>query len=128
MLQELKILKTNAHWTSYGKEAKIDGHLFDVKKFTFSGDSLVLYGIYDESEDLLNAMLDEMIGRRQENDQQTKNIQLYLFFTLGLSPNSNLEAYHQIIISRLNFAISASQYHISFHPELPTPPPKAELS
>ena len=40
-------------WIRPGKEASINGNLFDVENYELKGDSIVLTGLFDKDEDLL---------------------------------------------------------------------------
>jgi len=63
-LVTVRVDASSVTWTKAGKEAIVNGKMFDVKNFTTANGQIELVGLFDEGEDILMSQLDS-----QEEDR-----------------------------------------------------------
>jgi hypothetical protein len=63
-LRTITIDITAVHWIKKNKELTIDGKLFDVRSYTVNGSNVILTGLYDNDEDVLNDQMKNFIQQK----------------------------------------------------------------
>jgi len=63
-LRTISIDINTVHWTKKNKELIIDGKLFDVRSYTVNGSRLILTGLYDNDEDVLNEQMKSFVQQK----------------------------------------------------------------
>ncbi len=109
-------------WTRPGKEASIDGNLFDVKSYRLINDHFVLTGLFDKEEDLLI----KHIAHLQQKSANRTNSGPVIFKWLSSFPIHLEEGGSNTALSTLHqqYPLPAA---INFHSNkvvIDTPPPK----
>lgn len=64
-------------WTNKGKEASINGNMFDVEKFSVTGNDVQLTGLFDRDEDALFAHIN---NQQQNNSDATAGTSVLKWF------------------------------------------------
>ncbi|HYK45093.1 MAG TPA: hypothetical protein VEV83_07990 [Parafilimonas sp.] len=67
-LVTVRVDASSVTWTKTGKEALVNGKMFDVNQFTAVNGQIELVGLFDEDEDILMSQLDS-----QEEDRFPAN-------------------------------------------------------
>ena len=76
-LVSVTIPAADLHWHKRGREAVIDGKLFDVKTMRQTGGQIVLTGLFDEAETAIVNLLEQQTTHSRES-----NGMAYLFILL----------------------------------------------
>jgi hypothetical protein len=119
-LQTITINKSSFHWEEKGKEAWINGKLFDVKSIKESGDSVLLTGLFDEQE----TALVKNLFRQQHKENNGDNKLLTGFFHLFHFTHPGLQLPETSFKSLpREFASYCTDYH-SRQPKVNAPPPR----
>src|SRR5690349_16902621 len=54
----IQVKSSQIVWTEKGKEAIVNGNMFDVEHYKINGDEITLTGLFDKDEDALFAKID----------------------------------------------------------------------
>ena len=78
-------------WTREGREASINGHLFDVENYSTSGNTVTLTGLFDEDEDKLVSQLENAEQNQNEGDPENSVwfVNLMSLFVFFISSDRN---------------------------------------
>ena len=79
MIQTISVSHDSLRWIKKGKEALINGRLFDVESFTVSGTSISLTGFYDHQEEKLEAQLSELAEQGNDPAGPSRSLSLIKF-------------------------------------------------
>lgn len=124
-LISITVNKSEVKWTHKGKEAIINGSLFDVEEYSIKGDNIQFTGLFDEDEDKLVAQIENTQKNNSDNSNNTLMFQLLSCVSLYTENNqpASLSFFDKQIFSPLQNSVIHST-------ELPndTPPPKSILS
>ena len=77
-LVTIRVDASSVTWTKTGKEAMVDGKMFDVKKFAASNGQIELVGLFDEDEDILMSQLD---SQEEDNVPASGNALILKWFS-----------------------------------------------
>jgi hypothetical protein len=131
-LDRLELIKININSTAFNdddifdrvndKEFSYYGRMYDIYKEDISNDTLYLYCVSDENEDIINNAITIYINEKKSDNSNSaiSNI-IKIFITIALTPKS-------IEYNYLNTYKSISnQIHISYQNifiDIPDPPPR----
>lgn len=109
-------------WTRTGKEASINGNMFDVKSYIIKGDDIELTGLFDKDEDGLFTHIDNTQQKNSDATTGTSVLKLFGCF----SWNSNNIATQHLSSSVISSLQKNQQNNSLQNPFLSfdTPPPK----
>jgi len=83
-------VKTSAlTWTETGREASVNGKMFDVEKFIVKGNEVQLTGLYDKDEDALITQLDNQEKNNSEPTGSTLVLKWFSCFSWIQDRESN---------------------------------------
>lgn len=68
MLQTIRLKNNGYTWVKAGKEVLVSGRMFDVKRQVADKDETIFTGLYDEEENALNAIADNLWNQQSEKD------------------------------------------------------------
>ncbi len=80
MMQSISVNINDFQWVKKGKEARINGKLFDVKAFSVSGNQVLATGFFDHQEDKLVDQLHKLNPEKNDAAKSTPHIPLLKFF------------------------------------------------
>ncbi len=111
-------------WVKRNKEVTVDGKLFDVRSITVNGNVIILTGLYDNEEDILNEGMKNFVQQKNEQGAGMNHI----IFSLLFPPLYN----HNTIVSCQNIGQVVPQYFVPYREEqifekylsILTPPPR----
>lgn len=63
-LRTISVDITKLIWTKKGKEVLLDGKLFDVRSYTVNDSRVILTGLYDNDEDVLNEQMKNFVQQK----------------------------------------------------------------
>lgn len=108
-------------WTNKGKEASINGNMFDVEKFSVTGNDVQLTGLFDRDEDALFAHID---NQQQNNSDATAGTSVLKWFSC-FSWNANQANDEILPVQKISTAFIQENSFLQ-NPVLlcDTPPPK----
>ncbi len=111
-------------WIEEGKEASINGDMFDVEKYLIKGNDIELTGLFDKAEDALFAQIN---NSQQNNTDATGSISVLKWF--GCFNWNTHQTNLEIIPAKKILAASLQQNHSFKNPVLScdTPPPKSAI-
>jgi hypothetical protein len=124
-LVTITVNKSEVKWTHKGKEAEINGNLFDVETYSVNGDNLQLTGLFDKDEDKLVAQIEN--AQKDNPDNSGNNALVFqllsCFSFIENNQTTSLAFFDKQIFSPLQKSITCTA-------ELSndTPPPKLILS
>jgi hypothetical protein len=100
----ISVHQSNLKWEAVGKEAEINGSMFDVVSYTVVDDHIILSGWYDHKEDALHELLKQKHKKKQDKEN-TSLVQFNYafcdsFFLIHFSPPfsqklRHLTSYHK---------------------------------
>lgn len=131
-LDRLELIKININSSSYNdddiydrvndKEFSYYGRMYDIYKEDVSNDTLYLYCVSDENEDIINNAIAIYINEKKNDNSNSAiaNI-IKIFITIALAPN-------EINLSYLNtYKNISNKLQISYqgiYIDIPSPPPR----
>ena len=112
-------------WTNKGKEATVNGNMFDVKDYTVNAGDILLTGLFDKDEDALFAQ----VNAQQKNNPDASGSSLALKWFSCFSWSLNAAA-TEFFLTEKSLPSSLLQNDIIQNPVLPcdTPPPESTLA
>jgi len=120
MLHTVQVKQAEISWAEKGKEAWINGRLFDIKSLRVSGEHIILTGLYDEEETMIvrNMLLDQQKQNASGNRVIAGFFQLFGFADPGQAEQVFPNGFAEISFANIEMNI--------FSPALPvlTPPPR----
>jgi len=131
-LEKLELIKININSVTFNddniydrvndKEFSYYGKMYDIYKEDISGDTLYLYCVSDENEDVINNAIDIYINEKKNDNSNSAiaNI-IKIFITIALTPN---ETNYNIINAFNNIS---NLYQITYQNifiDVPYPPPR----
>jgi hypothetical protein len=121
-LVTIHVRSSHLTWTKKGKEAIVNGNMFDVKNYTENGDQIELTGLFDNDEDKLFTE----INMQQENntDATGSTAALKWFSCFSWHPDNDP---NQFFVAQNSLFPLSRQYTFIQDPVLPcdTPPPES---
>jgi hypothetical protein len=87
-LQTIVADQAAVQWIKKGKEVIIEGKLFDVKSFRYSGKQIILTGLFDEDEDHLNSKLNTILAQTNEDPSSPLDDLTESFFSTPINTNN----------------------------------------
>jgi hypothetical protein len=67
MLQTISVATESIYWVEPGKEALINGRLFDVESYRTEGSNLSLTGFFDDEEEEIKKGYKTIVGKKNNN-------------------------------------------------------------
>jgi len=124
MMQTISVLPNQLHWVKKGKEAKVDGKLFDVESFSVSNNKIILTGFFDHKEESLEEQLRELAEEHNDASSpfHTLSITKIIFAPVYSEPGYQSVQCPWQVIQRPLYAYSEIVPHLPRSAE--TPPPK----
>jgi hypothetical protein len=114
MLQTISVTPGNIYWVEHGKEALINGRLFDVESYKTEGASLSLTGFFDDEEMKIEEGYKTIMGK--ENDGSAfDQLTFKFFFFPTYSGQSQIDC-------SSNWKFISNQYHSFTEPVRIIPP------
>jgi len=109
-------------WTDKGKEARINGNMFDVESYKINGNDIELTGLFDKNEDALFAQIDN--ARQKNNPDATGSVLVLKWF--GCFVWNTQQTITGNLSPQKIITVSNQQNNILQNPFLSciTPPPK----
>jgi hypothetical protein len=109
-------------WTEKGREAIVDGNMFDVKAYTINGADIQLTGLFDKDEDALFAQMS--IRQKNNPDATGSTLALKWFGCFGWVSNISL---NELFLAEKPLPVSLLQNNFIQSPVLScdTPPPES---
>jgi hypothetical protein len=120
-LTTIVISSNKINWIEFGREALVNGHLFDVESYSLMGNKVQMSGLYDVEEDKLKELIKkiEQKSTRESNKYALLADLLQIFFQDNVSsPGKNIINY----ISEFNIDHDENLYSTSLN--ILIPPPK----
>ncbi len=68
-LQTVAVAVADVKWIKANAEVAIKGRLFDVKQWHKENDTLILAGVYDEDEEVMLALLENVLPEEEDEEQ-----------------------------------------------------------
>lgn len=124
-LVTIQVKSSQIIWTEKGKEASVNGFMFDVERYAISGDKIQLTGLFDKDEDALFAQIDN--AQQKNNNDATGSVLVLKWFGC-FSWNTN-HASVNILSARSIYNNPIQQNSYLENPVLPceTPPPESMI-
>jgi len=123
VLQTIRLSKANFSLTGQPNEILIGNRLFDIKEYTFSGDHIIVTGLFDDQETLL----EKQIRKTCEHQKSKTANQLRGYFqfinSIYFQQTTQLPQYSITVCTKYLQEITSfkSDYFI----KVPSPPPQA---
>jgi|GEM_PF-605975 len=122
-LRTITIPYAELHWLKKGREAVIDGKLFDVKSYVITNEKISLTGLFDEKENELLRHVTAMMQQKSGGNSPFAHLDIkFLFLPVFNEPVSfALENPWRIIVQQFSYYTELTQetYSSSL-----APPPK----
>ncbi len=123
LLQTVIVLKQELNWLKEGKEAVINGKLFDVKSYKTEGNNVLLTGFFDGKEDILVQHINKIVQEKNEKNNPVNQLAVKFLW----SPKYNGFNFFSVqntwqIITRQFLVYSEVINKLSY--PAPAPPPK----
>lgn len=77
-LVTIQVKSSQIIWTEKGKEASVNGLMFDVERYAVNGDEIQLTGLFDKDEDALFAQIDN--AQQKNNNDATGSVLVLKWF------------------------------------------------
>ena len=131
-LEKLELIKININSATYNdndiydrvndKEFSYYGNMYDIYKEDIFNDTLFLYCVNDENEDIINNAIDIYINEKKNDNSNSAitNI-IKTFITIALAPNET--NYYSINTYKNNSYLFQISYQ-NFIEDVPSPPPR----
>lgn len=115
LLQTIQVNTRNILWIKPGKEALIDGKMFDVKSLKTSGNNTSITGYFDEKEDILIQQIAKLTGHKNQSGSPfNQPVIKFLFFSVFVGPR-------KMVCDAAGWKTVTAQYH-AFDEMIPTAP------
>jgi len=79
-------------WLKEGKEAEINGRLFDVKSFKYKGNTITLTGLFDENEQELKKEFTCLLKEKKGDTAPLNQLVLKFLFSPAINKNNAFTA------------------------------------
>lgn len=89
--QKFTLGADQVHWIKKNKEILIDGKYFDLKSITVNKDSIIVEGIFDEDEDVLNEKYGGMTDHKKQAHPFCNSLAFLFIFNATLPSSPTLE-------------------------------------
>lgn len=124
-LVTIHIKSSQLVWIDKGKEARINGNMFDVKSYVVKGIVIELTGLFDKDEDVLFAQIN---NAQQKNNTDATGSALVLKWFSCFSWNANNETIDNLCVQATSIK-TIPQNNFLQNPVLTciTPPPKSAI-
>lgn len=87
LLETITVSPKNIYWISPGKEAMIDGELFDVESMRSEGGKMYFTGIFDSKEDKLLKEMKDLSDQKTEQNSPANQLAIkFLLATVYSDP------------------------------------------
>ncbi len=125
-LVTIHIKSSQIVWTKKGKEANVNGNMFDVKNFLINDDDIRLTGLFDKDEDALFAQINN--AQQKNNSDAAGSISVLKWFCCFLWNANNVTS--EILSAQLIISTPIHQNNFLQSPVLAcdTPSPKPAIS
>lgn len=120
-LTHISVLSTNIQWIKKGKECLIEGEMFDVKHAEYSGDTILLTGLYDAKEKAIKQQLNKQ-AKEQQQQQSTKLVKLLLQTAVAAAGANSFSQTVQLV--KADFPLYTLSLYNSLYCGCNTPPPR----
>ncbi len=125
-LQKVTVHIADFKWLKEGKEAEINGRLFDVKEYSIAGGIITLKGLYDDDECEIKKTITSLYKTRHNGENSPVNTLLIKFFNNTIIDRNfsytSLTKYKYSNIKENAFSIYSESLLQRFIP-VATPPP-----
>jgi hypothetical protein len=123
-LQTITVPMAGLIWLKKGKEALINGKLFDVKTYAVSGSKLLLKGLYDETEDNICKQIKELEKHEKNTSAPFQSLLIKLLSPAELA---YAEIETPVVFKNIDNPYFSFQVQKKTAPlvTVPTPPPNA---
>jgi len=122
-IETITIAAEKLHWIKHGKEALVDGKLFDVESFRSAGVKISLTGFFDNKEDELVNQIKDLTEQKRENDNPLTRLAVKLLFTPVYTEPAPTSFQNFCSIIARDFYSYSELTSPGFHP-LDIPPPR----
>lgn len=122
LLHKVKIDNHQVHWVKKGKELIINNRLFDVEKWHYTNNSIIVYGLYDDDETLLSLQLNDLLKKRFPDYNKTTN-QLFHFLQNLYFQNLALKSINEISNTKSYVIVGLIKFKNEFY-DIELPPPR----
>ncbi len=121
-LETFIIPANELQWVKKGREILLNGHFFDVKSITRSGNSFIVKGLFDQKETAIAKKIEQQADAGNKNNGYTKTALQFLLLTVFCTPRNNTTIHIPVITAK---AVSAccNQSATSRAIAVITPPP-----
>ncbi len=117
-LQTITLPTTSLHWAKAGKELLIDGHLFDVKKITYTANYITVTGLFDKAETAIKKIINN--HHHQPDAAQLTALQ---FLLLPFFSNTECISFCHLLAPAQPLTDLAFCKTIKYPAAVPVPPP-----
>jgi hypothetical protein len=115
---------TTVRWTKKDKEVLIGGKLFDVRSYTVNGSRLILTGLYDNEEDVLNEQMKNFVQQKNGTTAPLNQAAFNLLFPPLYNNTVDVFAQSPWRVITHHFIPYQEQKISSKYLSILTPPPK----
>lgn len=77
-LVTIRLKSSQIIWTEKGKEASVNGFMFDIERYAVNGNEIELTGLFDKDEDALFAQVDN--AQQKNNNDATGGVLILKWF------------------------------------------------
>jgi hypothetical protein len=88
-LETFTISANELHWVKQNREILLNGHFFDVKSITKSGNSFIVKGLFDHKETAIAKKIEQQAGDNNKNSGHTKTALQFLLLTVFCENQDN---------------------------------------
>jgi hypothetical protein len=89
-VETFSIPANELQWVKKDREILLNGHFFDVKSITKSGNSFIVKGLFDHKETAIAKKIEQQAGGNNKNAGHTKTALQFLLLTVFCkNPDSN---------------------------------------
>lgn len=87
-LKKISISIEELKWEDEGKEAIINGHLFDVSYYTITNNTVILTGIFDVEEQAIKDNIANLTLQTKQKENASIGISIFLMATLSFTASN----------------------------------------
>ena len=80
MMQTISVMPDNFQWIKKGKEARINGKLFDVQSFSITKNAILVTGFFDGKEEKLAEQIRELAEEKEDPANPYHNLSFVKIF------------------------------------------------
>jgi hypothetical protein len=89
-LETYTIPANELHWVKKDREILLNGHFFDVKSITKSGNSFIVKGLFDHKETAIAKKIEQLAGGDNKKTGLTKTALQFLLLTVFCKSQDNI--------------------------------------